>query len=168
MNNIEESSSELKAALNYALAVYKFCIAQLPEEVAFSGGSVRVGRFEFQSLSQRQGYEIELGWAFFVRMEAALEAHVNRLGIDGKNVPEIVSKSADLSPVEKTGYATARNLRNILHHGDGDPRLLKAKPREVKVTQGNEPHIFHRQIESFCTLFESVGNVISASAKNAA
>lgn len=168
MKNIDASMKKLKTALNWAFAVYRYCIAQLPDEAAFSEGMVRVGQFEFQRFSQVEGYIIELGWAFFVRMEAALEAHANRLGIEGKYIPNIVSDASCLTKSEKEAYTVARELRNILHHGDGDPSLLKNVPLKVEVIEAHEPHLLPSHIENFSVLFEKVGELMSAHARNAA
>ena len=168
MKNIDASLQELKTAINYTLAVYKYCIAQLPDEVAFTNGMVQIGQFEFQRFSQVEGYIVELGWAFFVRMEATLEAHINRLEIKGKDIADIVSKATCLTQSEKEGYAVARELRNILHHGDGDPQLLKSAPLKVEIIASHEPHILPFHIENFSVLFAKVGKLMSTHAQNAA
>ena len=55
MKNIDPTLVELKAATNYAFAVYKYCVAHLPDKTAFTDGPVRVGQFEFQQFSQVEG-----------------------------------------------------------------------------------------------------------------
>ena len=98
-------------------------------------------------------------------MEAALEAHINRLEIKGKDIADIVAKATCLTESEKDGYAVARELRNILHHGDGNPQILKHTPQKVEFIESSEPHILPDHIQNFSVLFLKVGELMSAHAK---
>ena len=163
------SLEELEKAVNYTHTTYHFFLDLLSRKDAFANGErVCVGKFTFQESSQAHGMMVELGWAFFTRLEAALEAHVNRLSLAGKDVPKIVSESNELSSSEKEGYEIAREIRNILHHGDGDGALLKNKPKHVTSPDGQEPQMYPQDIDDFKALFLKVGRVLVPHAKDTA
>ncbi|MHC5544481.1 hypothetical protein ACYOEI_40140, partial [Singulisphaera rosea] len=76
-----DSQSRLETAVAHAMAAYQYAVSCLPTEPMFMHGrSVQIGEFEFRRYAQARSMLLELGWAFFVRIEAALEAHAGRIG----------------------------------------------------------------------------------------
>ena len=129
---------QFELAIAHSIAAYHFAIDCIPTEARFtSGESVREGRFEFKTAAQAESIVIELGWAFFARVEAALEAYAARLGfrnnkgdVDIQAVRNVLRSNEELLH----GYNVARRIRNTLHHGDGDPSLLRNSPKHLKVS----------------------------------
>jgi hypothetical protein len=55
----------------------------------------------------------------------------------------------------------AREIRNILHHGDGDASLLRNRPELVVTKAGHEPHLDVEHIERFVDLFRKAAQVLT-------
>ena len=103
---------------------------------------------------------VELGWAFFCRMDAALEALIGNLGIPGKDVLTRLSRCG-FSSEDLERYGEARELRHIIHHGDGDPALLRSAPAHVHVAPGKQPHLYPQHIERLYEVYLKAGNCLS-------
>ena len=71
--------SLLQENLAHSRAAYKFALAAVPTKNT-TLPCVRYG-FRFEALSQIQSMLIELGWAFFCRYEACLEAYLKSSGV---------------------------------------------------------------------------------------
>ncbi len=159
-----QAKREFDKDIAHVIAAYRFFSRTLPTETLFSAGrSVRVGEFEFEKFSQSESMLVELGWAFFTRCVSCLEALIHRLGIQVSAASAIIETSGEFSREEIRGFEMARELRNILLHGDGDWTLLKNEPKQVRPSEGSESHLFPERIERFHSLFRKVGDCIARS-----
>lgn len=153
---------EFDKSMEHVITAYRFFSSALPNEALFAAGRpVRIGKFEFQRFSQAQAMNVELGWAFFTRCEGCLEALTLRLEKKFKDVSDIIQKSGEFTDEELQGWRTARELRNIFHHGDGDWTLLRNRPSTVLPREGHEPHLFPKHIERFHALFNKIAECIA-------
>ncbi len=153
--------------LEHAIVAYKYCEQAIPTDAMFVAGQpVIVGRFEFRKPENATSMRIELGWAFFVRLEATLEAYVSRLGLKLRHdysISEHLVKSGREIPERFAGGLRGyRELRNTLHHGDGDATLLNRLPQFLDVPAGCEPQLFREHIEKFNELFRWLGEELAA------
>jgi hypothetical protein len=71
------------------------------------------------------------------------------------------SKGIEVPSHFAEGLAALRELRNVLHHGDGDPSLLRRPPQHLKVEEGSEPHPMANHIENYYRLLVWVGKQLS-------
>lgn len=163
MKNADSSLETFRKAVIFSWQVYCFYLSHLPNGTAFSGGGkIRCGSVEFENQTHLEGYKVELGWAFFVRIEAVLEAHINRLNI--KNVLNVIKNCPSLSQVDKNQYAAARELRNILHDGDGDHHLLRKPPERFNTSEVHEPSVLPEDMHAYAELFLKIAKVLDANA----
>ncbi len=121
--------------------------------------------FEFHKKSQITSIRVELGWAFYTRLEACLETLLHRLEIKltrNKSLLDLCSqKDVALSLTDKQGLNVYRELRNVLHHADGDPANYSRDLRHLKVEDGKEPRLHREHIENFYKLFRKVGTALA-------
>ena len=159
---IGEALSQFKTGVEHIRVAYKYFVACLPNEQMFANERhLDVGNFRFQNYGQVTSMKVELGWAFFTRLYDSFDAFTQRLGLDGPNkVYDNLRRSGRLSEAELNGIAEARELRNIFHHGDGDPRLLYKPPTHVRVPQDQEPHLFEEHVGRFIELFLRAADIL--------
>ncbi len=123
--------------LDHIYAAYRYCSACIPKEELFANGrSIRIGSTMFKRPIQALSMRVELGWAFFTRMDACLETLAHKLNIQsgGTGILEhLEKKGCPLSDHEKQGLSVYREIRNTLHHGDGNPGYLIKKPNHLKI-----------------------------------
>ncbi|HVV48883.1 MAG TPA: hypothetical protein VHO06_04430 [Polyangia bacterium] len=159
--NANDAKRDFDQSIEHVIASYRFFLQAIPTEAMFASGSVHVGQFSFSRYSQAEAMVVELGWAFFIRLEGCLEALVHRLGIKGADVPGKITAAGELSADELRGYQAARDLRNIYHHGDGDWTLLSKVPTEVRPAADSEPHLLPEHLERFYALFKKIAQSLT-------
>lgn len=123
----------------------------------------KVKNIHFENDSQIQSMIIELGWSFFVNMEASLEVLIHKFKY--KNIKDLLEEEKikdEFNDDDKNGLNVYREIRNTLHHGAGDPTLLKYnlkynKPNHLKTSQGNEVQLLYEHIHNFYELFKKIG-----------
>ena len=156
-----KAKKEFDTSVELIRASYRFFCSRLPQSKQFTPGRpLRIGDFEFASKRQAHAMLVELGWAFFMRLDAAFDAFISRLKLDKKKAMEILHFDSGFNENEKKGFNEARDLRNILQHGDGDADLLSRPPKYVNHEPGNEPQLDPEHIEQFIVLFEKAANVL--------
>jgi hypothetical protein len=156
-----EAKGAFDDAVSHTYMAYRFFRTCVPRSDARF--PLRIGNFEFLRPSQAESMAVELGWAFFTRLEAAFEALTLRLDLDAKSAVDRLRWSGNFSEEELRGLSCARELRNILHHGDGDASLLRNQPREVKPEVGHEPHLDEDHMDRFVALFRKAADVLTQS-----
>ncbi len=165
----DEMSMEIAGSclntLEHAVVAYRYSCHAIPNDQCFvNGRTCQVGGFVFQNEGQARSMKVELGWAFFLRLEANLEAFVARLGLPVKGpygiLDHLVTSGVEITDDYRNGLREYRELRNILHHVDGDPSLLRKAPEFVLISQQHEPHLLERHIERFYELFRWLGGVL--------
>ena len=164
-----EAKEEFDRTIGNAIISYRYFIRTLPPEGLFaSGGSVTLNGKEFERYEQALAMFHELGAVFFCRMEASLEALINRLGIRGDLFLKKVEETGKFSAKDLEALRSARELRNIFHHGAGDWTLLKNEPQLVRTSPQKEPVLYPDHIERFHFLFTAVGSVLCAAEQGVA
>ena len=151
--------------LQHAIMAYRYFDSAIPEEAMFvNGKEVKVGNILFRKAVDAFSMRIALGWAFFVRLEAILEAFVMGVGIklsqEYSLFDYLVTHHIEFTEDQANGLRLCRELRNTLHHGDGDPSLPRSKPSFLHVDPGNEPQLLKEHIERFYALFTWLGEVL--------
>jgi hypothetical protein len=153
--------------LEHAHVAYRYLYSQIPKDNQFANGKeVVIGNFQFRKVGDAESMQIELGWAFFTRLEAVLEAFTIKLGIKEKG------KSLDILDYLKRhnvtipsdfdrGLKEYREIRNTLHHGDGDVSLLNKPAKYIKIPDGEEIHLTPDHIKNFYELLKWLGDVLS-------
>jgi hypothetical protein len=162
-----QPSEDLRRFLNdlsHAWVAYAFFEEQIPRRVVLPH---RVGTVEFQRESQVRSVEVELGWAFFTRLEACLETHLHRIGVDARGNEGLVNalegRGVAIPDHYRGGMEAYRAIRNALHHGDGDPHVIRNPgPLAHGIDRGNEIHLLRDQVEAFYGLFRWVAEQLDA------
>lgn len=162
-----QPSEELHRFLNdlsHAWVAYAFFEEQIPRGVVLPH---RAGSIEFQRESQIRSVEVELGWAFFTRLEACLETHLHRIKVDARGndglVNALEARGVPIPDDYRKGLTAYRAIRNALHHGDGDPRLIRNPgPLADGIDHGNEVHLLRDQVKAFYDLFRWVAEQLDA------
>lgn len=153
--------------LDHIYAAYSYCASCIPnEELLANGGSIQIGSTTFNKPSQALSMRVELGWAFFTRMDACLEALAHELKVPSGGtgiLAHLEKNGCSLSDHEKQGLSVYREIRNTLHHGDGNPDYLSKKPKYLKIDKGGEPHILEEHMRTFYELFKMVGDCLTSS-----
>lgn len=97
---------------------------------------------------------IEMGWAFFVRYEACLEAFIKEQGIyltKQRNLEDWMREKCIAVPDHlKEGLQVYRKVRNWLHHRDGQN------------DDGTEIHLLSRHMDQFYELFVWSASAVAA------
>ncbi len=153
--------TELEKNLMHSRVAYKFALNSIPaQESAFP---ISCNGFRFEKHSQLYSLIIELGWAFFCRYEACLEAYIKSKGIKLSKSSSLVdwfdSKQIEIPHSYKEGLLLYRKIRNKLHHEDG---------ASLDGTEDEEIHLLPEHMENFYNLFVWCGENIEAWAKKAA
>jgi hypothetical protein len=160
--SLAEAKEEFDRTIGNAISSYRYFIRTLPPEGLFAScSSVTLNGREFERYEQALAMLRELGSVFFCRMEASLEALINRLGLQGEQFLQKVRDSGEFSADDLEALRTARELRNIFHHGAGDWTLLKNEPKLVRTSPQKEPVLYPDHIERFYSLFTRVGTCLS-------
>lgn len=150
-------------ALEHIIVAYVYCESCIPADELFANGqTVKVGATLFSRQDQAFSMRVELGWAFFTRMEACLESLIHDLKIPISKKMSLLDylkeRGCPLSPKQEEGLKVYREIRNTLHHADGQPSKLKrTKPVHLTISEGNEVHVLRDQIRLFYELFKYVG-----------
>ncbi len=154
--------------LDHIYITYRHLIQFIPSEKDFGADAppLDVGRTKFENYNQARSMLVEMGWAFFTRMEACLEAflHKNKIHLtQKKELLDYLEKDLNISlnNDQKNGLRRYRELRNCLHHGDGDASLLNRKPQFLDKTGNTEPHLFENHVRNYYELFSNVGQLIT-------
>jgi len=153
-----QPSEQLRRFLNdlsHIWVAYAFFEEQIHRGVALPH---RVGSIEFPQEAHIRSVEIELGWAFFARLEACLETHLHRIGVDARGNEGLLNalerRGIAIPDHYRAGLEAYRAIRNALHHGDGDPHVIRNPgPLAVGIDRGNEVHLLRDQVEAFYCLF---------------
>ncbi|HDL01187.1 MAG TPA: hypothetical protein ENH23_03030 [candidate division Zixibacteria bacterium] len=107
--------------LEHIFSAYRYCVSCIPKDELFvNGQDVRVGSMKFENQSQAYSMRIELGWAFFTRMDACMEtlAHELKVKSGGTGILDYLNQqNCILSEHEQEGLKVYREIRNTLHHG---------------------------------------------------
>lgn len=160
--NPVEAKRQFDEAVDHIYVAFRFFLACVPGEGQFhEGHPLRIGRFEFRSPKQAKSIQVELAWAFFTRLEGAYEALTIRLGLSPKTASDRLLASGSFDQEEIDGLAIAREIRNILHHGDGDANLLKNQPKLVISEPGHEPQLSEENIKRFVALFTKAAEILA-------
>jgi len=144
--------STIKRELEHSRAAYLFSINSLPDPKTLRSGPQIVNGFKFEKENQVKSMLIQLGWAFYCRYEACLEAFISehKIGLrkkytledwmddNGVNIPD------DYTIILKK----YRDIRNDLHHRDGQN------------SDGSEIHLLPEHMENFYRLFIWIASVI--------
>ncbi len=152
--------SQLRKNLVHSKAAYLFALHAIPsKKTAFPCD--RHG-FRFEKPSQIQSMIIELGWAFFCRYEASLEAYLKDKGVFLSKKLSLADwlKKQDIeipSPYE-AGLSCYRQIRNQLHHKDG---------AALNGMEDKEIHLLPDIMEKFYELFVWLGEQIEIWANKA-
>ena len=157
--------------LVHIYSAYKYFVSCIPQEELFvNGKAVIVGSTHFEKPSQASSMRVELGWAFFTRMEACLEALLHSLNVKLNKKQGLLeylqAQGIELSEDQKDGLGVYREIRNVLHHGDGDLSHLNKASVNLKIDSGYEPHLLEEQIGLFYELFRDVGNLLLTNRAN--
>ncbi|MBI1384740.1 MAG: hypothetical protein GC150_07515 [Rhizobiales bacterium] len=145
---------DLEKELEHARVAYLFSMRALPDPATLINGPVTVNGIEFRTKDQVKSVAIELGWAFYCRYEACLEAFIkeHKVPLSRKyNLEMWMSDSGIQIPdAHLPGLTEYRRLRNILHHDDG------------RTGSRTEVHLFPEHMARFYDLFIWIASAIAA------
>lgn len=146
--------TDIEADMEHSRAAYRFAMASLPDPNDLQAGEIDARGFRFTKSSQIKSMAIELGWAFFCRYEACLEAFIKEqgLGLTKQKTLEawMVEKEIKIPEHLKGGLQEYRRVRNWLHHRDGQN------------DNGTEIHLFIEHMEQFYELFVWIAAAVAA------
>ncbi len=146
--------TDLEQDLEHSRAAYIFALRSLPDPVKLQTGAIEANGFTFTKHSQIQSMVIELGWAFYCRYEACLEAFIKEQGISlgkKKTLENWMDENGVVIPYEyKDGFKVYRNVRNWLHHRDGQNE------------DGTEIHLYPEHMDQFYEFFVWIASAIFA------
>ena len=150
---------DFKNRLAHSYVAYRYAVAGVPAAPLFARGPVHVGGFHFENEGHATSMLVELGWAFFVRLEAVLENFCSACGQGVARDALIASMEASgkFSNHELEGLAQYRDLRNSLHHDDGQP---DPKRKNLAVSPGNELRLLPSELQVWHDLFLKVGEAV--------
>lgn len=163
MSSLDDLEEQFRNALGFSDHVYSLMCSLLPSQDELSFGEIKISGYPFQDEHQLNAHKNELGWAFFCRIEATLEAFLERLQCDKKKAIDLLNKSSEVSQDEKDLFKAALELRNVLLHGDGDQRLLRKSLQHLRITDDTEPQITFTDMKCYAELFIKVGSIIRSS-----
>lgn len=151
--------SPLQKNLEHSRAAYTFALRSLPSSK--SEFPLECNDIQFDKPSQIESMVVELGWAFFCRYEACLEAYIKGKGIKlSKNLSLydwLVNQKIDVPLQLQEGLLLYRKIRNKLHHEDG---------AALEGSRDEEIHLFPDHMENFYDLFVWCGEQIETSTSN--
>lgn len=153
---MNEIVNESRKNLQYAYNCYRFFLETLHNESARNA----VTGFHFQNQQQIENYEIELSWAFFCRMEAVLEHFIHEIDTENlvcRGIENLLGQERmkAFNDQEKKGLQLYREIRNVLHHGDGSPASVR-NISHLQIEIGEEVQLRATQIANFGRLFDKV------------
>ena len=149
---------DFKNRLAHAYVAYRYFAQSLPPQAALNVGTVRVGQFEFSKSSQLESMIGRARLAFFVRFDAVLEAFLETCSVTtgGQKLFERMEATKKFTEHELEGLRQYRDLRNSLHHDDGQPT---AKRKFLSVSEGREPQFDVAHMGAWQELFLKIGRV---------
>ena len=152
--------TELEKNLEHSRAAYKFALNSIPaQEPEFP---IDCNGFRFEKPSQLHSMVVELGWAFFCRYEACLEAYIKSKDIKLSKKLSLAAwfeyQNIIIPDSFKEGLSLYRKIRNKLHHEDG-ASLDGAEDEEI--------HLLPTHMDNFYNLFVWFGAKIEACANKA-
>ena len=162
--NIRDIQNEYLHNLEYTYTTYLYFLESIPTPQLFIGkGKLTVGKFTFREESEASSIRIELGWAFYCRFEAVLEVFITQLNI--KPYPSYIQDRLNKSGVKISAdhvncLNLYREIRNTLHHGDGDASLLREPPQYLKYEEGCELHLLPDHIKKYYDFLKWLGRVL--------
>jgi hypothetical protein len=140
----------LKNNLDHSRAAYLFAVRSIPSKLPIS-----IYGFHFEKPSQINSMLIELGWAFFCRYEACLEAYLKSRGVKLSRKVSLLEwfeqNNFVLSDFQKNGLFLYRKIRNKLHHEDG---------AALDGERDHEIHLLPEHMENFYNLFVWCGTTV--------
>lgn len=150
--------------IDHIWVAYSFFEQAIPD-VTEDNLPLRCGQLEFRHTSQIESVRVELGWAFFTRLEACLESLLHRVNIELTKKKSLLavckSYGLILSDHEERGLRSYRELRNVLHHADGNPATYDRELCEIVAIDGQEPHLYKTEVKGFYDLFKKVGTFLA-------
>jgi hypothetical protein len=148
--------SPLQKNLDHSRAAYRFAVQSLPSKLPTS-----INGFHFEKRSQVESMVIELGWAFFCRYEACLEAYLKSKDVKLSKTVSLLDwlqkQDFKISDDQSKGLSLYREIRNKLHHEDG-AALNGAEDEEI--------HLLPEHMEDFYNLFAWCGKKVEEWANN--
>lgn len=165
MSDFDNHKRQYLNNLDHAHVAYRYLYSTISTENQFANDKeVIIGNFHFRKTSDAESIRIELGWAFFTRLEAILEVFTKKLNIKlskKMSLLDYLKKHNVVTPNDFIkGLEVYREIRNTLHHGDGDVSLLKNKAKHLKGSPGKEIHLLPDHIKNFHELFQWLGDVL--------
>jgi len=146
--------TDIERDLEHSRAAYLFALRSLPDPGGLQNGTIEANGFTFTNPSQIQSMLIELGWAFYCRYEACLEAFIREQGVKlaKKTTLEdwMNENGVDVPEGYKDGFKEYRKVRNWLHHRDGQNE------------DGTEIHLYPDHMEQFYHLFVWIASAVAA------
>lgn len=162
MINFDEAKREFDRSMSNIIITYRFFSRALPPEAIFKEGRpITLNGTEFERYEQALAMLVELGWALFCRMDASVEALIQRIAVQPKSILATLESCPEITPEDIQTYRTARELRNIIHHGDGDAGLLNRPATLVRVAQDKQPHLYPEHVERFHRVFSKAGDCLA-------
>jgi len=152
-------------ALKHTYVAYHYFSNSLPPEQAFvNGQQVQIGAFCFRTYQDAFSMRVELGWAFFTRFEAIVEAFLSKREVRLKRnytlLDHLQRSEVDIPEAYVDGLKFYRELRNTLHHGDGDIHCLRRKTKYLSIPENHEPQILEEHMSNYYDLFRWLAEVI--------
>ena len=120
---MKDSIEDFKNKLAHSRAAYLFAVRNLPDPSGLVRGAINANGFRFEKRSEIESMLIELGWAFFCRYEACLEAFLKRSQVKLSKKCTLsdwlIQNNVSVPENLKEGLDVYRRIRNKLHHEDG-------------------------------------------------
>ena len=106
---------DFKNRLAHSYVAYRYAVAGVPAAPLFARGPVHVGGFHFENEGHATSMLVELGWAFFVRLDAVLENFCCACGqgVAGDALKASMEASGKFSNHELKGLARYRDIRKF-------------------------------------------------------
>ena len=147
--------TDLEKDLEHSRVAYIFALRSLPDPGRLQNGTIEANGFTFTKPSQIQSMVIELGWAFYCRYEACLEAFIKEQGVQltkKKTLEDWMDEIGVVVPDGyKDGFRVYRKVRGWLHH------------RDCQNEDGTEIHLYPEHMDQFYNLFVWIASAVAAS-----
>lgn len=148
---------DIEQDLEHSRAAYIFSLNSLPDPRCLKTGRIDANGFAFTKPSEIQSMVIELGWAFFCRYEACLEAYIKEQGVTLSKKKTLENwmdeKGVSIPDEYRAGIRQYRKVRNWLHHRDGQN------------DDGTEIHLLQEQMDQFYHLILWIASAVAAKNK---
>ena len=146
--------TDLEQGLEHLRASYIFALRSLPDPERLQNGNIEANGFTFTKPFQIQSKRIELGWAFYYRYKACLEAFIKQQGVQltrKKTLEAWMNENGiDVPDGYKDGFKQYRKVRSLLHHRDGQNE------------DGTEVHLHPDHMDQFYHLFVWIASAVAA------